>query len=154
MWKRRSPPVIRSTTMYLAGDVSACLTPGDHGDHTSIPHPGSCIASCIEMDGSDAQAFVVRGSYSVRFPTVPLSCVRTAIDTLEKQSGLPSSFLMYFKANVRPVSFLSTILTFPNAPLPTTRRSRKWSRFTERCQRCPRLMRRIFNRYLDVSAVG
>ena len=41
-----------------------------------------------------------------------------------------SSFRMYFSANVRPVSFRSTIRTFPNAPLPTTRSKRKWLRLT------------------------
>jgi hypothetical protein len=41
-----------------------------------------------------------------------------------------SSFRMYFNANVRPVSFRSTIRTFPNAPLPTTRSKRKWLRLT------------------------
>ena len=38
---------------------------------------------------------------------------------------------MYFRANVNPVSFRSTIRTFPNAPLPTTRSNRKWLRFTD-----------------------
>jgi hypothetical protein len=42
----------------------------------------------------------------------------------------PSSFLMYFRANDRPVSFLSTIRTLPKAPRPTTLRRRKWFRFT------------------------
>lgn len=37
----------------------------------------------------------------------------------------PSSFRMYFKANVRPVSLRSTMRTLPNAPLPTTRSRRK-----------------------------
>lgn len=41
-----------------------------------------------------------------------------------------SSFRMYFKAKVKPVSFRSTIRTFPKAPFPTTRRSRKWFKFT------------------------
>ena len=41
-----------------------------------------------------------------------------------------SSFRMYLSANVRPVSFRSTIRTFPNAPLPTTRSKRKWLRLT------------------------
>lgn len=41
-----------------------------------------------------------------------------------------SSFRMYFKANVRPVSFLSTMRTFPKAPFPTTLSNRKWLRFT------------------------
>lgn len=45
-------------------------------------------------------------------------------------NGVPSSFRIYFSANVRPVSFLSTILTLPKAPLPTTRRRRKWFRLT------------------------
>lgn len=42
----------------------------------------------------------------------------------------PSSFRMYFRANVRPVSFFSTMRTFPKAPLPTTRRRRNWFKFT------------------------
>ena len=37
---------------------------------------------------------------------------------------------MYFNAKDSPVSFLSTIRTFPNAPRPTTRRRRKWFKFT------------------------
>lgn len=44
-----------------------------------------------------------------------------------------SSFLMYFRAKVRPESFRSTILTFPKAPFPTTRRRRKWLRLTVTC---------------------
>jgi len=47
-----------------------------------------------------------------------------------KWRAVPSSFRMYFNANDRPVSFLSTMRTFPNAPRPTTRRRRKWLRFT------------------------
>lgn len=43
---------------------------------------------------------------------------------------IPSSFRMYFNAKDSPVSFLSTIRTFPNAPRPTTRKRRKWFRFT------------------------
>jgi hypothetical protein len=43
---------------------------------------------------------------------------------------LPSSFLMYFSANVKPVSFLSTIRTLPKAPFPTTLSNRKWLRLT------------------------
>lgn len=42
----------------------------------------------------------------------------------------PSSFLMYLSAKVRPVSLRSTMRTLPKAPLPTTRSSRKWFRFT------------------------
>lgn len=38
---------------------------------------------------------------------------------------IPASFLMYLRANVKLVSFLSTMRTFPNAPFPTTRSSRK-----------------------------
>lgn len=37
----------------------------------------------------------------------------------------PSSLRMYFKAKVKPVSFLSTMRTLPKAPLPTTRKSLK-----------------------------
>ena len=37
---------------------------------------------------------------------------------------------MYLRAKVKPVSFRSTMRTFPNAPFPTTRRSRKWLRLT------------------------
>lgn len=37
----------------------------------------------------------------------------------------PSSFRMYFRANDKPVSFLSTIRTLPKAPRPTTRSKRK-----------------------------
>ena len=44
--------------------------------------------------------------------------------------SLPSSFRIYFKANVNPVSFRSTIRTFPKAPFPTTLSSRKWLRLT------------------------
>lgn len=47
-----------------------------------------------------------------------------------KSGNAPSSFRMYFSANDRPVSFLSTIRTFPKAPRPTTRRRRKWFRLT------------------------
>lgn len=36
----------------------------------------------------------------------------------------PSSFRMYLRANVNPVSFFSTIRTLPKAPFPTTRNSR------------------------------
>lgn len=43
----------------------------------------------------------------------------------DKLRDEPSSFRMYFKAKVKPESFRSTILTLPNAPLPTTRRRRK-----------------------------
>lgn len=42
----------------------------------------------------------------------------------------PSSLRMYFRANAKPVSFLSTIRTLPKAPRPTTRNNRKWLRFT------------------------
>ena len=45
-------------------------------------------------------------------------------------SDMPSSFRMYFNANVSPESLRSTILTLPNAPLPTTRNRRKWFRLT------------------------
>ena len=41
-----------------------------------------------------------------------------------------SSFRMYLRAKVKPVSFRSTIRTLPKAPLPTTRRRRKWLRLT------------------------
>lgn len=44
--------------------------------------------------------------------------------------NIPSSLRIYLSANVRPVSFLSTIRTLPKAPLPTTRRRRKWLRLT------------------------
>jgi hypothetical protein len=37
---------------------------------------------------------------------------------------------MYFNANERPVSFLSTMRTLPKAPRPTTRKRRKWLRLT------------------------
>ena len=43
----------------------------------------------------------------------------------------PSSLRMYLSAKVRPVSLRSTMRTLPNAPLPTTRSSRKWLRFTD-----------------------
>lgn len=39
---------------------------------------------------------------------------------------------MYFNANDRLVSFLSTMRTLPKAPRPTTRNRRKWLRFTGR----------------------
>ena len=42
----------------------------------------------------------------------------------------PSSFRMYFSANDSPVSFRSTMRTFPKAPRPTTRNRRKWFRLT------------------------
>ena len=44
--------------------------------------------------------------------------------------SVPSSFLMYFRANDRLVSFLSTIRTLPKAPRPTTLSSLKWLRLT------------------------
>lgn len=53
---------------------------------------------------------------------------------------VPSSFRIYFNANDRPVSFLSTIRTFPKAPLPTTRSRRKWFKFTARNEQVSRLL--------------
>lgn len=44
--------------------------------------------------------------------------------------SLPSSLRMYLRAKVNPVSFRSTIRTLPNAPFPTTLKSRKWLRLT------------------------
>ena len=38
---------------------------------------------------------------------------------------VPSSLRIYFRAKVKPVSFRSTMRTFPNAPFPTTRSRRK-----------------------------
>ena len=50
----------------------------------------------------------------------------------------PSSLRIYFRAKVRPVSLRSTILTFPKAPFPTTRSSRKWLRLTAQRNRISR----------------
>jgi hypothetical protein len=60
-------------------------------------------------------------------------CTTSASVPASMQSHIvhtPSSFRMYLSAKVRPVSFRSTMRTLPNAPLPTTRSSRKWLRFT------------------------
>lgn len=67
------------------------------------------------------------------------TALQFSICTLSSRFGsVPSSFRMYFRAKVRPVSFRSTMRTFPKAPLPTTRKRRKWlrlTRFGPRCQR-------------------
>ncbi len=59
---------------------------------------------------------------------------------------IPSSFRMYFNAKDSPVSFLSTIRTFPNAPRPTTRKRRKWLRFTAKETRRGQLLPLGFRR--------
>lgn len=49
---------------------------------------------------------------------------------LRETKHIPSSLRIYFNAKVKPVSFFSTIRTLPKAPLPTTRSSRNWFKFT------------------------
>lgn len=46
--------------------------------------------------------------------------------------SVPSSLRMYLRAKDRPVSLRSTMRTLPKAPRPTTRRRRKWLRFTRK----------------------
>jgi hypothetical protein len=65
---------------------------------------------------------------------------------LNRGLNQPSSLRMYFSANVNPVSFLSTMRTLPNAPLPTTRSKRKWLRFTIRSTR---VSQRLFHMTLQ-----
>lgn len=58
-----------------------------------------------------------------------VGCSRSRVQPRD-QCHLPSSFRIYLRANDRLVSFRSTIRTLPKAPRPTTRRRRKWLRFT------------------------
>lgn len=99
---------------------------------TYILYLGSCISGCTGMGDSSARAFSVHGWYSVHFPTEPLQKKYISWGKMDRINlrFVPSSFRMYLSAKVNPVSFFSTIRTFPKAPFPTTRSNRNWFRLT------------------------
>ena len=73
--------------------------------------------------------------------------VRVKRNLQRENKCIPSSLRIYFNAKVKPVSFFSTIRTLPKAPLPTTRSSRNWFKFT-----IPESVKYIFAACLGGSA--
>ena len=127
MWNRKSPPFIKSTTRYLQQSCQRTL----YVRGSIVTHMYSIswkLYRRLQIKGwfrcsSIRRSLIMFRTLSDRM-TVAIWGQRTH-EALRGENNEPSSLRIYFRAKVRPVSFLSTMRTFPKAPLPTTRSKRK-----------------------------
>lgn len=137
IWNRKSPPLIRSTTRYLHRQISA-IPLGKEAPERESSGNDVHILYVLEAVAQVANERVVdmfeHTTFSDDIPHTfgPYNWSREQdvsrlydLARVFRSRGIPSSFLIYFKANDKPVSFLSTMRTLPNAPRPTTRKRRK-----------------------------
>lgn len=143
MWNRRSPPLIRSTTRYLVAASQPCVAGGTVPAARRTLHVLNVLEAVAQVANERVVHVLEHSSLSDDVADafgsddwgLSQSCRRNRTKHMAKPvqvgdgawviHGAPSSFRMYFSANDSPVSFRSTMRTFPKAPRPTTRRRRK-----------------------------
>ena len=126
MWNRKSPPFIKSTTRYLQQPCERD-TPCEGSVGTHMYSISWKLYRRLQIKGWFRCSSIRRSRIIFRTLSDRMTIAMGGQHTHEALRGKdqPSSLRIYFRAKVRPVSFLSTMRTFPNAPLPTTRRRRK-----------------------------
>lgn len=144
MWKRRSPPLMRSTTRYLAeGQYHGRpreSTAGLQGRDKASVHVFYILEAVSQVADKRVVDMLEHATLAdnISYTLGTNDCTRTDISTVARPNsggsnlewGAPSSLRMYLSANERPVSLRSTIRTLPKAPRPTTRSRRKWFKLT------------------------